>query len=312
MKGLEISKAYAQEYGIPMLLDKFYQYVNKVAVGLVGEGSECFGFDDSFSQDHDFGAGFCIWLPEEDYRQIGAQIQNAYNELPKNYMGYERKSTYHGVDRVGVISIQRFYSRYIGLDRAPHDNMEWLRIPETFLATATNGQVFLDNFGKFSDIRSTLLGFYPKDVVKKKIAARLAVMAQSGQYNYMRSINRGSNEAAYMACNEFVKAALSTIYLINEHYMPFYKWSFKGLEKLTKLKGAASKLSGLIGICDNLENAARKQQIIDEICNEIVCELNLQGFTRTTDTFLETHGLEIMDTIEDSRLRNMHIMLDAR
>ena len=115
-----------------------------------------------------------------------------------------------------------------------------------------------------------------------------------------------------MACNEFVKAALSIIYLINEHYMPFYKWSFKGLEKLTKLKGAASKLSDLIGICDNLENAARKQQIIDEICNEIVCELNLQGFTRTTDTFLETHGLEIMDTIEDSRLRNMHIMLDAR
>ena len=49
--------------------------------------------------------------------------------------------------------------------------MEWFRIPERFLATVTSGEVFDDHQGTFSQIRSTLKGFYPEDVLKKKLAA---------------------------------------------------------------------------------------------------------------------------------------------
>lgn len=311
MKGLELSRAYAQEYGIPMLVSGFSEYMDKMAIGLVGEGSECFGFDDSFSVDHDFGPGFCIWMPEETYKVIGQSVQVAYDALPQSYMGYERISTAQAKGRVGAISIEQFYNRYIGMKSAPCDNIEWFRIPETFLATATNGQVFIDNFGKFSDIRSTLCEFYPIDVKKKKLAARLAVMAQAGQYNYPRSQKRGDTQAAYMAAAEFVRTALSAIYIINDKYMPFYKWSFKGLERIVRLKDAAKMLAGFVAISDNFENSGKKQTMIEGICSEIGRELNLLGFTRTTDIFLETHGLEIMETIQDSRLRNMHIMADV-
>jgi len=56
MKGMELAKAYFEEYGIQMIEGQFGEYKGKIAAGLVGEGSECLGFDDEFSQDHDFVA----------------------------------------------------------------------------------------------------------------------------------------------------------------------------------------------------------------------------------------------------------------
>ena len=46
MNGLEIAEAYFDEYGLPMLEEKFPELLPHVAAGLFGSGSECFGFDD--------------------------------------------------------------------------------------------------------------------------------------------------------------------------------------------------------------------------------------------------------------------------
>ncbi len=67
MKGLELSRAYYEEYGKPMIDTQLAQYKPYLAAGLVGEGSECLGFDDELSTDHDFGPAFCLWVPEELY-----------------------------------------------------------------------------------------------------------------------------------------------------------------------------------------------------------------------------------------------------
>lgn len=47
-------------------------------------------------------------------------------------------------------------------------------MPEAFLATATNGQVFADPQGHFTAIREKLLRFYPEDVRIKDPALRRA------------------------------------------------------------------------------------------------------------------------------------------
>ena len=78
---LSVCRAFYEKYGADMIHRNFPQFENRIAVGLVGEGSECFGFDDEISRDHDFGLGFCMWLNTVDYQAIGAQLQNAYNDL---------------------------------------------------------------------------------------------------------------------------------------------------------------------------------------------------------------------------------------
>ena len=46
-------------------------------------------------------------------------------------------------------------------------------------------------------------------------------MAQSGQYNYKRSLDRCNPATAACARYEFIKAAIAMVYLLNKKYMPF-------------------------------------------------------------------------------------------
>lgn len=310
MKGMELARAYYQEYA-QQIRSRFPGYENKMAFGLVGEGSECYGYDDDLSQDHDFGPGFCLWITRETARAIGAELQKAYEELPKTFMGYTLQETPEGAGRTGVIPIDRFYIRFTNVDGVPSSNIEWLRIPERFLSIATNGEVFDDPEGAFTSVRSALLRFYPEDVLRKKLAARAAVCSQSGQYNFPRCANRGEREAAWLALSEFVRAALSACYLLERKYMPFYKWAFKGTEELRTLTGVVSQLRQLVAMSNEPQQDQGKQQIIESICEGIGRELNRQGLSNTADPFLQAHLPSIMGGIRDPQIKGLHVMADC-
>ena len=93
MNGLELSRAYYEAWGEPMLREKFPELLPRIAVGLCGSGSECFGYDDEVSRDHDFEPGFCIFLPGEDTvdRRSAFQLERAYAKLPDEFAGYRRQ-----------------------------------------------------------------------------------------------------------------------------------------------------------------------------------------------------------------------------
>lgn len=191
MKGLELSRRYYEAYGKTMLA-QFPQLTKEYAAGLVGRGSECFGFDDEISADHDYGPSFCIWLRREMYEQYGTAVQEAYDKMPAEFLGVPgRISEETGKGRVGVLCLEDFYYGLLGTDHVPETNLEWLRLKDEHLATATNGAVFEDHAGVFSTIRKGLLSYYPEDVRRKKIVARMAKMSRAGQYNYARAMRRG-------------------------------------------------------------------------------------------------------------------------
>ena len=92
MQGLELARAYFETCGLPMLERDFPDLLPKLAAGLFGQGSECFGFDDEVSRDHDFEPGFCLFLPgeEEVDRRTAFLLERAYAKLPREFMGLKR------------------------------------------------------------------------------------------------------------------------------------------------------------------------------------------------------------------------------
>ena len=317
MKGLELSQRYYEAYGREMIERIDLALLARVSVGLCGEGSQCFGFDDQISQDHDFAPGFCVWLSEEDFSRYGRALREAYDGLPDDFCGFSRKNVIAG-ERLGVMTSGGFYKRFTGNPEGPQSNMDWLMTPEAHLACAVNGRLFHDQNPAFSRTRERLLAFYPEDVRRKKIAARAAVMAQAGQYNLLRLIKREDKVAASLALARFTEASVSMVHLLNRRYTPFYKWGFYSMRTLPKLGGAvAPLLSALVQIPaligEKSAGALHEEafQLTEEICIHTAGELRAQALSRTRDSFLQSHAGEIMEGIEDPQLRAMHPMTDS-
>lgn len=198
MNGIELSKKYFYDIAYPIFKNNCPEILDLCSIGLVGEGSECFGLDDDISKDHDFGPGFCIWLKEDDVKIYKNRINSVLEKLPDEFLGYKKVESKLVDKRVGLFSLEDFYEKYTSARKFPISDIEFLKIPESYLATVSNGEIFLDNCKLFSDYRKYLLDFYPEDVFRKKLAAYLFQMAQAGQYNLKRSLDRNDISAVFL------------------------------------------------------------------------------------------------------------------
>lgn len=311
MNGLELSRGYFEEYGRPMLEKDFAQLLPFLAVGFVGSGSEHFGFDDDISRDHDFEPGFCIFLPGEDVvdRRKAFLLERAYAKLPKEYGGVKRQPVSPvGGDRNGVIRTADFYRAAVGSADGVLPPEGWLHIPDYALAEATNGAVFYDGYGEFSRIRQSLLDM-PEDIRLKRLAGNLLLMAQAGQYNFVRCLRHAEPDAAQLACVEFVQAALKAEFLLQRKYLPFYKWSFRALRQLEGTQKLSEQLSFLLGGSNADDTTAgQKYDTIEAVCGGFIEKLQNQNLTQAICGDLEKHAYSVNDLIRDSNIRTMNIL----
>ena len=323
--GMELARDFWEQAGKPMLQSRYPDYAERIAVGLVGYGSECFGFDDALSRDHDFAPRFCLWLTDEDYAAIGTALQEDYEciahawrsehssaDLPDSPTTPRAQGT---MRRDGVFRIGDFFETLTGYREAPPQDAphEWLALDESTLATATNGRIFADALGIFSKTRQGFT-FMPEDVRLSLISRRLGMLSQAGQYNLPRMLQRGDGAAAMTSIHEFTQAAISLVFLVNNPvsvgYAPYYKWRFAALRRLsrrmaTRLPGVCAQLEEILHLASaacfgvpgtTAEHKAstmatppadRINAIIERICADIVSELQREGLTRSQETFLE-------------------------
>ena len=310
MNGLEISRAYFDECGMPMLEEKFPELLPHVAAGLFGSGSECFGFDDELSRDHDFDPGFMLLLPDEDVidRKQEFALERAYAALPKEFMGVERPMMAPvGGSRRGVMRMDDFFKEKTGSTSGNLTMEQWLAVPSYALAEAVNGQVFFDGSGELTRVREAL-AHYPEDVRRKKLAGNLLLAAQAGQYNYLRCLRHGETAAAQLAVIAFAQSVMEIVFLLNDAYQPFYKWQFRAIRALPKLPFAAELVEYLITTNNDGHLAQDKYEVIEDISADIIAELEAQGLTAADCVDLEKHAYSVNDGIADGNLRNLHIL----
>ena len=308
MKGLEEARKFYEEAGAEMMSRNFGDFENRIAVGLVGHGSECFGFDDQTSRDHDFETGFCLWLTKEDEEKIGFRLMRAYDKLVKSVNG-ERADRVVENGFQGVFVTGDFYRRYTGCDGAPKTWQDWLYTNSAYFAEATNGEVFRDDLGEFTKIRNEILHGMPEDVRAKKIGSCSLKAAQSGQYNYARCLAHGEEGAAMLALFEFVTNAIELAFLLNRKHCPYYKWALRSMDGLDKFAELKQPLEYLLTADNDKAGQSVKKAIVEDISLALANEINAQFDLGVEGGFLEPYAYAIQKRIKNSDIRNLHIVL---
>ncbi len=305
MAFIDEARSLYEDKGRELIHSMLPEYEGLMAVGLAGHGSECFGFDDEISRDHDFFPGFSVWIDDETDDAAGIDISRVYRiicgraETERSALANNAR----GVHRIGD-----FYSRYTGSKGAPETWEQWMYLPEYALAEASNGQVWRDDPGRFSRERGIILNGMPEDVRKKKIAARAVKMAQSGQYNFKRCLDHGQEGAAALAAAEFVQASCSIIYLLNKRHMPYYKWAFRGMDDLVILGDMKDALEFLLTGEQDDDGIIIKLGVIEDICAAVVAEMKKQYLTDAETNYMEPHAFSVMEHIDNAQIRSLHVM----
>lgn len=249
------SRRFYDEEVAPMIAESFSRYEGRIAAGIAGEGSDCFGYFDEISRDHDFGTGVCLWLTDEDMAEFGKDLSIAYDELVD-----EKSRTFLTArlrERRGVMSIHDFYSNILQRDLNTGEciitEKDWLSIDHSCLATAVNGEIFRDDLGVFSAFREALLGYYPDRVWRIRIAEKMHEYSACLQVNYARCMTRGDIVAADICKVRGMEAAMELYFLLKRTYPPYYKWTYRALKELDGNGSFSERIAELAGLKCNEE-----------------------------------------------------------
>jgi len=307
MGALELSRAFFEQTALPVLQRDFPEASARVAVGLVGNGSECFGYDDELSRDHDWGVDFFLWIREKDRSALIAPLSTWKQEILRSVPPElsRRRSSYGG--DVGVMTVGDFYNSLIGVPRCPESLAEWRQAPEENFAIAVNGDVFYDPCGEFTAVRKALQGYFPEDLRLKRTAAACMALAQTGQYNFLRMAKREDWVTVLHTRTMFSDEAIALVFLLNRVYRPYYKWAWRRMMELPILgRDVGEELRGLALSSGFEEEALLDQRArMEHVCGLLRAELSRQGLSDSDDWFLAGHGEQVQRRIEDSFLRSL-------
>ena len=310
MKGLEISRRFFFEWGLPYLKSEFPDLLDRVAAGRVG-GSDIIGADDRWSRDHDWGPRFNLLLTAKDHQRHGNKLAKEINAAaPKKFAGHRHHSFGTAKSPVDVESIRSCTRFHTGRTHPPQNAREWfLRRTrrgsvvehESWLYFFKHGPVFYDPFGEFT-ARKQAFSRYPTDVRLRLVANLCLGIWYAGEVKFCKRHVRRRDPVAILLClGQFARDVMRLCFLLNDDYAPHKVWIHHEFKKLPEARGLDSKLRRLVKAADLTE----QQETVLGICAYLRKRLKRAGLVESDKPGYGLRCREIEARIKDKWIRQM-------
>jgi hypothetical protein len=238
VSGLNLSRRFFREVVRPLLANAFPDV--RYAAALLGPGSEILGFDTETSVDHDWGPRLFVFLREDDAEQGDAIGNLLSRQLPETFAGYPislptpvsprtiiermiRPLTGPVKHRVIPITVRNFVRVQLGYDLAqPLEATDWLTFPSHALGELTAGEVYQDEVGELTAMR-TRFAWYPHDLWLYLLAAGWQRIGQE-EHLMPRAGGVGDELGSALIGSRLVRDIMNLCFLLEKQYAPYPKW----------------------------------------------------------------------------------------
>ena len=294
---VDISRRFFEQVVKPILAECFPEVLAHAAIGVVGYGSEVLRLDDAYSSDHHWGLRVDTLLPHELFVVHADEIKRVVGAgLPAEFEGHALRTGH--VDGAGVApeSLRDFLLRTIGIDHAPRNHVEWLKLPEEDIIHVTNGEIWHDPSGNFSRLRTALQAYYPEPVRQRRIAHWCRYFSGMGTYALRRAILRDNEYYANIAFTRALRLGVQLAFLLDKTYFPYDKWTYAHFVNLPRL---AQPLKPLVDEAARLATPwERKLELLHNLSDVLDATMVADGLIRPHPRFQvsPTSGYRLLGT----------------
>jgi len=241
--GLVISQEFIRSILLPLLKAELQEDYDRIAVAVVGTGSDVLGLDDEISRDHHWGPRANVMFPRAETSQLQPKIENALGNVPAKFGQYEVQVDIGNLTGVCCCDIESFFNRFLGTDRLPSQELDWLGFCEVDLFHVTAGTIVYDGLGQLTQ-QCDAFARYPDNVWKKRIADWcMYVTGRDAPYNLHRVSKRQDDLTCTIYFGLCVKRLMELCFTLNRQYAPYTKWLNRMFRELPKY---ADQLAPLI------------------------------------------------------------------
>jgi len=309
MQGLDISRRFFAEWGLPWLQREHPELVGRVAAGRMC-GSDAIGADDEWSRDHDWGPRFRLWLTGPDYQKWGRKLDRDINAAaPSEFLGFAHHFFGRPKDGIVVESIGRFFEDHTRRREPPRTARGWF-IPrrghslvdrESWLYFIRHGEIFHDPLGEFT-ARRRAFARRPMDVRLKVMQRQCTTLWYVGSYKFHhRLVHRTDPYAFHLAVSQTVEAAMKLALCLRDDYAPHWQWIHHAFERLPEAETLGPILDRFLAGGTPAECAA----VSPEITTFFTRWLAEDGWVAAGCDSLQQAADEIRARISDRMIREM-------